>query len=91
MLDDYVKVIDGIKEEVLSFIDEFEDDLFILGKDFMRFKIKTDDNLVYNRKFNVPVCVISLSSVLQKGDWCYPQIRLQECFYENDYLDEKEK
>ena len=25
MLDDYVKVIDGIKEEVLLFIDEFED------------------------------------------------------------------
>ena len=37
MLDDYVKVIDGIKEEVLSFIDEFEDDLFILAKDFMKF------------------------------------------------------
>ena len=33
ILDDYVKVIDGIKEEVLSFVDEFEDDLFIMGKD----------------------------------------------------------
>ena len=91
MLDDYVEVIDGIKEEVLSFIDEFEDDLFILGKDFMRFKFKTDDNLGYNKKFNVPVCVTSVSSVIKKGDWYYPQIRLQECFYENDYLDEKEK
>ena len=49
MLDDYFKVIDGIKEEVLSFIDEFEDNLFILGKDFMRFKFKTDDNLVYKK------------------------------------------
>ena len=91
MLGDYVKVINGIKEEVLYFIDEFEDDLFILGKDFMRFKFKPDDNLVYNKKFNVPVCVISISSVVSKGDWQYPQIRLQECFYENDYLDEKEK
>ena len=43
MLDDYVKVIDGMKEAVLSFIDEFEDDLFIMGKDFMRFKFKTND------------------------------------------------
>ena len=57
----------------------------------MRFKFKTDDNLGYNKKFNVPVCVISVSSVIKKDDWYYPQIRLQECFYENDYLDEKEK
>ena len=89
MLDDYVKVIDGIKEEVLYFIDESEDDLFILGKNFTRFTFKTDDNLVYNTKFNVPVCVISVISVSRKGAWYYPRIRLQECFYENDYLDEK--
>ena len=38
MIDDYVKVIDGIKEEVLSFIDEFEDEIFIMGKGFMRFR-----------------------------------------------------
>ena len=46
MLDDYVKVIDRINEEVLPFIDEYEDNLFIMVKDFMRFKFKTDDNLV---------------------------------------------
>ena len=80
MLDDYVKVIDGIKEEVLSFIDEFEDDLIIMGNDFMTFKFKADDNLVYNKKFNVPVCVISISGMVKKGDWYYPQIKLQDCF-----------
>ena len=40
----------------------------------MRFKFKTDDNLGYNKKFNVPVCVISVSSVIKKDDWYYPQI-----------------
>ena len=60
MLDDYFKVIDGIKEEVLSFIDEFEDDSFILCKDFMRFKFKTDDNLVYNKNISCSsLCNIS--------------------------------
>ena len=59
MLDDYVKVIDGIKEEVLSFIDEFEDNLFILGKDFMRFKFKTDDNLVYKKMGFSSLCNVS--------------------------------
>ena len=48
MLDDYVKVIDGIKEEVLSFIDESEDGIFIMGKDFMRFRFKTNDKLPFN-------------------------------------------
>ena len=86
MLDDYVKVIDGIKEEVLSFIDEFEDGIFIMGKDFMRFRFKTNDKLPYNQKINVPICVVSLSSVIKKDDWNYPHIKLQECFHENDYI-----
>ena len=63
-LDDYVKVIDGIKKEVLFFIDEFEDEIFIMGKDFMRFRFKTNDKLPYNQKINVPVCVVSISGVV---------------------------
>ena len=89
ILDKYVKVIDKTKEEILSLtIDEDDgDDLFVLGRDFMRFKSKTNDKLVYNKKNNVPICVISISSVFQKGDWYYPQIELKDCLYENDYLD----
>ena len=83
MLNNYVQVIDKRKEEVLSF---FDDDLFIMGKDFTRFRFKTDDKLPYNQKINVPVCVISISSVVNKGGWYYFQTSLQECFYENDYL-----
>ena len=59
-----------------------------MGKDFMRFKFKTNDNLSYNEKVNVKVYLISISSVLEKKSWCYPQIELQDCFYESDYLDE---
>ena len=61
-----IKVIDGIKEELLSFIDEFEDEIFIMGKDFMRFRFKTNDKLPYNQKFNVPVCAVSISGVVKK-------------------------
>ena len=32
----------------------------------MRFKFKTDDKLLYNKKINIPVCVISISSVVKK-------------------------
>ena len=87
MLDKYTKCIDQIKEEIFFII---EDDIFVIGKGFMRFKFKTNDNLVYNQILNVPVCVISINIVFEKGDWYYPQIELQECFYESDYLDENE-
>ena len=72
MLDNYVSIIDQIKEEVLSFEDW--DEIFIMGKDFMRVRFRTDDDLVYNKKINIPVCVISLSSIIKKGYTYYPQV-----------------
>ena len=48
-----------------------------------RFKFRTDDNLLCNKKFNVPVCVISLCSVIKKENIHYPIFKLQKCFYEN--------
>ena len=60
----------------------FEDDeYFVMDNDFTRFRFKTDDELVYNEKINIPVCVISLSCIVKKGDIYYPQFKLQDCFY----------
>ena len=50
----------------------------------MKFKLRTDDDLVYNQKINIPVCVISLSSVIKKRNNYYPNIKLQKCFYERE-------
>ena len=47
MLDKYVKIIDEIKDQTLFITD---DDIFVIGKDFMRFKFKTNIILVYNQK-----------------------------------------
>ena len=86
MLDKYVKIINELKDQILFIVD---DDLFVIGKDFMRFRLETDDKLHYNKKINVAVCVISISSVFEQG-WYYPQVNLQVCFYENsEYFDEK--
>ena len=68
---------------MLSFEDEFEEDHLVIGSCFMRFSFKTDDNLVYNTKNNIPVCVISLSSIVKEGIFYYSQFRLQKCFYES--------
>ena len=35
------------------------------------FKFKTDDNLLYNKKINITVCVISLSNVIKKENIHY--------------------
>ena len=55
MLNRYVEVTDEIKKEILSFVDEHEDDYFVTGKDFTRFKYRTSDRLSYNHKINIPV------------------------------------
>ena len=47
MLDNYTKIIDGIKYQIFFIT---EDDLFVMDRHFTRFKFKTNDNLVYNKK-----------------------------------------
>ena len=84
MVNNYVKIIDQIRDEILSWIDELEDDSFKLGNDFMRFRFRTDDNLVYNEKINIPLCVISLNNVIKTGNIYYFNFRLQKCFYEKE-------
>ena len=69
--------------EIFSFIDEFKDEKNFFEGDFSKFRFKTDDNLVYDEKINIPVCVISLSSVIKK-DWIHiPIFKLQKCLYES--------
>ena len=69
MLDNYVSIVDHLKEEIWSFTgDIYWGDIFIMGCDFIRFRFRTDDELVYYQKINIPVCVISLSCVVKKGD-----------------------
>ena len=47
MLNSYAEIFDKIKEEILSWVD---DDYFIMGKDFVRFRFRTDNESVYNKK-----------------------------------------
>ena len=87
MINNYFKIIDQIGEEITSWIDELEeDDSFRLRSDIMKFKFRIDDNLVYNEKINIPVCVTSLSSVIKRKNNYYPNFRLQNCFSEIESL-----
>ena len=84
MISNYGKVIKQLENEIFSFTDEFEHEKFIFDGNFMRFRFKTDDNLAYNKRINIPVCVISLSSVIGKEHIYRPVLKLQKYFYEND-------
>ena len=82
MINISLKIIKQLKDEIFSLIDEFEDEEFVFDGNSLRFGFKTDDNLVYDEKINIPICVISLSSVIKK-DWIQCLVfKLQKCLYE---------
>ena len=66
MIKNYGKIIMQVENEIFSFIDGFEDEKFTFDGSLTRFRFKTDDNLAYNKRTNIPVCVISLSVFLKK-------------------------
>ena len=82
MINNYLKIIDLLKEEILSWTDE--ENPFYLNNDYLKFTLRTEDNLVYNEKINIPVCVISLSSIIKRKNNHYPSFKLKGCFYENE-------
>ena len=55
MINNYTNIVKQLEDEIFSWVDEFEDENFIFGGNFMTFIFKTDDNLVYNAKINIPV------------------------------------
>ena len=54
------------------------DDVFIVGKDFMKIKITTSDVLPYNEQINISVCVVVVSSSFEENGVYYPQIGLHD-------------
>ena len=67
MINIYLKIIKKLKDEIFSLTDEFEDEKFVFGDNSLGFRFQTDDNLVYDEKIIITVCVILLSSVIKKA------------------------
>ena len=51
-------------------------------KNYARIGINTDDDLPLNKQLKVPTLAIIIRCVLQNDEKFYPQIYLDECFYE---------
>ena len=73
MINIYLNIIKQLKDELFS----------IFNDESLGFKFKTDANLVYDEKINIPVCVISISSVIKEKIIHNPILKLQKCLYEN--------
>ena len=70
---------DGIKNEIEAIYGGKEGEY---GKDFMKIKFDTDDDLPLNKPLKFPTMTIIARSVFEEDREFYPQIYLVECLYE---------
>ena len=52
------------------------------GKDFIKAKFESNDDLPLGKILNIHVCIIVVKSVFQRDNNYYPQVLLYECLYE---------
>ena len=79
LLKKYENVWDGIKYEIKTINGGKENDY---GKDYMKIKFNSDDDLPLNKPLKFHAMTIIIRSVFEEGGKLYPQIYLDECLYE---------
>ena len=52
------------------------------GKDFIKARFESNDDLPLGKILNIPVCIIVVKSVFQRDNNYYPQVILYEWLYE---------
>ena len=79
VLKKYAEVWSGIKDQVEKInngkLEEYE-------KDYMKIKFNSDDNLSLNKQLKFLGVTIIVGSVFEENSIYYPQVFLDECFYE---------
>ena len=78
VLTKYTELWDGIK----NLIDKINDKPGEYGKDFMKIKFNSDDNLSLNKILRLHNLTIVARSVFQEDNNYYPQVFLDEYLYE---------
>ena len=81
VLKKYIKLWDEIKYHIQT----INDDKFCeYGKDYMKIKFYSDDNLPLNKILKFSVLTIIIRHVFEKDGKCYPHIFLDYCLYKKD-------
>ena len=78
LLKKYTDVWDGIKYEIIAINGGKENHY---GKDYMKIKFNSDDDLPLNKPLKFPTLTIIIRSVFEEGGKLYLQIYLDECLY----------
>ena len=79
LLKKYADVWDGIKNEIKAINGGKENDY---GKDYMKIKFNSDDDLPLNKPLKFHAMTIIIRSVFEWGGKLYPQAFLNETLYE---------
>ena len=79
LLKKYADVWDGIKNEIKVINGGKENDY---GKDYMKIKFNSDDDLPLNKPLKFHAMTIIIRSVFEEGGKLYPQVYLDEALYE---------
>ena len=78
VLTKYTELWDGIKNLIKNINKKSGE----YGKDFMKIKFNSDDNLPLNKTLKLHNMTIVIKFAFQEDGKYYPQVFLDECFYE---------
>ena len=76
----YAYIWDGIKNEIKAINRGKENDY---GKEYMKIKINSDDDLPLNKLLKFHAMTIIITSVFEEGGKLYPQVFLDNALYES--------
>ena len=79
LLKKQANIWDGIKNEIKAINDGKENDY---GKDYMKIKFNSDDNLSLNKPLKFHAMTIAIWSVFEEGDKLYPLVFLDDTLYD---------
>ena len=79
LLEKYADVWDRIKNEIKAINGGKENDY---GKDYMKIKFNSDDDLRLNKPLKFHAVTIIFKSVFKEGGKLYPQVFLDDALYE---------
>ena len=79
VLEKYTKLWDGIEYHIQTINADKSGEY---GKDYMKIKFNSDDNLPLNKILKLHTLAIIVRSVFEEDGKYYPQVFLDECLYE---------
>ena len=74
----YKKLWDGIKNQIETIISGFTGEY---GKDLMKIKFDSDDDLPLNKQVKFPTVTVVVRSVFEDEGKFYPQVYLDQCLF----------